>query len=59
MRCLRQSIGFNAVLAEPSVAPGSEAMTDDVTTDGTKASQKDRLAGLTSHDLVEYGFIPE
>jgi ATP-dependent Clp protease ATP-binding subunit ClpX len=55
-----QSIGFNAVLAEPIAAPGSEPLENsDARAEETAMSNKDRLTGLTSHDLVEYGFIPE
>lgn len=55
-----QSIGFNAVLAEPIAAPGSEPLENsDAQEEETALSNKDRLTGLTSHDLVEYGFIPE
>jgi len=42
------------------LAPGSEehrANLDD-SFDQTEP-ERDRLTGLTSHDLVEYGFIPE
>jgi hypothetical protein len=54
-----QSIGFNAVLAEPIAAPGSEPLENSDAQEETALSSKDRLTGLTSHDLVEYGFIPE
>jgi ATP-dependent protease Clp ATPase subunit len=52
-----QSIGFNAVLAEK--ATDDDEVTAEKVDEGDTHKKKDLLSGLTSHDLVEYGFIPE
>ncbi|KAJ9091824.1 hypothetical protein QFC19_008937 [Naganishia cerealis] len=54
------SIGFGAVLPEPKRESETEDEVAEVFEKGEMTvTKKDRLKGLSTADLVEYGFIPE
>ncbi|KAJ9123061.1 hypothetical protein QFC22_001250 [Naganishia vaughanmartiniae] len=54
------SIGFGAILPEPKRGSETEDEVAEVFEKGEMiVTKKDRLKGLSTADLVEYGFIPE
>jgi ATP-dependent protease Clp ATPase subunit len=55
-----QSIGFGATLPQPKRESETEdEVAEIVESGGIMQPKKDRLKGLSTADLVEYGFIPE
>lgn len=54
-----QSIGFGATLPQRRRESKTEDEIAETTHNGSSSMKKDRLTGLSTADLVEYGFIPE
>jgi ATP-dependent Clp protease ATP-binding subunit ClpX len=55
----QQSIGFGATLPQRRRESETEDEIAETAHDGSPSMKKDRLKGLSTADLVEYGFIPE